>query len=103
MSSDRSSQPEPDQCALDENGQLKDAKDIAFFHSPSDKNTIPLLPVDGETGTGTDNRGMAHARIQSFVQLLMPSVLACHGRPQRNKNTGLQEILAAEHLDEWGC
>jgi len=82
MSSDRSSQPEPDQCALDKNGQLKDAKDIVFFHSPSDKNTIPLPPVDGETGTGTDNRGMARTHIQFFVQLLMPSVLACHSSPQ---------------------
>ena len=58
--------------------------------------------MDGETGTGTDNRGMARARIQSFVQLLMPSVLACHGRPQQNKNAGLQEILTTERLDKWG-
>jgi len=69
MSSDMPSQPEPDQCALDKNGQLKDAKDIAFFHSPSDKHTIPLppedAPVDGGTGTGTDNGGMA--RIHSFI------------------------------------
>ena len=41
----------PDQCALDENGQLKEAMDIPFFHSPSDKNPIPLPPVDGEMFT----------------------------------------------------
>ena len=61
------SQPDPDQCALDENGQLKDAKDITFFHSPSDKSPIPLPPVGGETGT--DNGGMA--RIQFLIRSLM--------------------------------
>ena len=45
------SQPNPDQCALDKDGQLKDAKDIPWFNSPSDKNTIPLLPVKGDTVT----------------------------------------------------
>jgi len=42
-------QNDSDQCALDKNGELRDAKDIAFFHSPSDKNPISLPPVDGET------------------------------------------------------
>lgn len=32
----------------------------------------------------------------------MPCVLAHHSRPQRNKASGLQEILAAERLNEWG-
>ena len=32
----------------------------------------------------------------------MLSVLARHSRPQRNKNVGLQEIIAAERLNEWG-
>ena len=41
-------QSDPGQCALDKDGQLKDADDIPFFHSPSDKNPIPLPPVDGE-------------------------------------------------------
>jgi hypothetical protein len=41
----------PDQCALNEDGQLKDASDIAWFNSPSDKNTIPLPPVEGEAVT----------------------------------------------------
>lgn len=59
MSPNMPSQPDPDQCALDKNGQLKDAKDIVFHHSPSNKNPIPLPPVNGETGTGTDNEGMA--------------------------------------------
>jgi hypothetical protein len=59
MSPNMPSQPDPDQCALNKNGQLKDTKDLMFHHSPSDKNPIPLLPVDGETGTGTDNEGMA--------------------------------------------
>jgi len=49
MSSNMPSQPDPDQCALDKNGQLKDAKDITFFHSPSDKSPIPLPPMGGET------------------------------------------------------
>jgi len=48
-------QNDPDQCALDENGQLQEAKDIQFFHSPSNNNPIPLPPVDGETIT--DNVG----------------------------------------------
>jgi len=104
MSSDMPSQPEPDQCALNKNGQLKDANDIVFFHSPSNKHTIPLLPVDvpvdGGTGTGTDNGGMA--RIHSFIRLLMPCILACCNRPQQNKNLVLQAILAAEHLNKWG-
>lgn len=30
------------------------------------------------------------------------SFTAPRARPQRNKNTGLQDILAAERLDEWG-
>jgi len=60
------SQPDPDQCVLGEDGQLKDAKDIAFFHSPSDNNPIPLPPVDGEAGASTDNGGMAHTYRLSF-------------------------------------
>ena len=49
--SDMPPQPDPSQCVLDENSQLKDANHIAFFHSPSDNNPIPLPPVDGEIGT----------------------------------------------------
>jgi len=64
--SDIPSQTDPDQCTLGEDGQLKDAKDITFFHSLSDNNPIPLLPVDGEAGAGTDNRGMAHTYHLSF-------------------------------------
>ena len=93
-------QPDPDQCALDKNGQLKDIKYIAFFHSPSDNSPIPLPPVDGETGTSMDNGGMSH--IPSHVQLLTCCILAQLTRPQQNKNSGIQEILAAEHLNEWG-
>ena len=40
--------------------------------------------------------------ILSILQLLMPSIAAPHGRPWQNKNSGLQDILAAECLDEWG-
>lgn len=47
---------DPDQCTLDENGQLKDAKDIQWFDSPGDKSPIPLPPVEGETVT--DEGGM---------------------------------------------
>jgi len=32
----------------------------------------------------------------------MPFILAQHTRPQRNKNTGIQEILAVERLNKWG-
>ena len=32
----------------------------------------------------------------------MSCVLARRSRPQRNKNSGLQEIIAAERLNEWG-
>jgi len=32
----------------------------------------------------------------------VPGLPASRARPQRNKNTGLQEILAAERLDKWG-
>ena len=46
--SDIPSQPDPNQCVLGEDGQLKDVKNIAFFHSPRDNNPIPLLPVDGD-------------------------------------------------------
>ena len=93
-------QPDPDQCALDENSQLKDANHIMFFHSPSDNNPIPLLPVDGKIGTSTNIRGMA--QIPSFAQSLMHCTLAQLTRPQQNKNPGIQEILATEHLNEWG-
>jgi hypothetical protein len=89
---------DPDQCALDENGQLKDAEDIQWFNSPGDKNPIPLPPVEEETVT--DNGGMSH--IPFTVQLLIPRLPAPHGRPQRNKNSGIQSILAAERLNEWG-
>ena len=68
--SDMPPQPDPDQCVLDKNGQLKDTKYIMFFHSPSDNSPIPLLPVDGETGASMDNRGMSH--IPSHLQLLEP-------------------------------
>jgi len=98
--SDIPSWPDPDQCALSEDGQLKDAKDITFFHSPSNNNPISLPPVDGEAGASTDNGGMAC--IPSFIQLLMPFILAQHTRPQWNKNMGTQEILATEHLNKWG-
>lgn len=33
---------------------------------------------------------------------LMPCIPALRGRPQRNKNSGIQTILAAERLNEWG-
>lgn len=36
------------------------------------------------------------------MQLLTPHISAPRGRPQRNKNSALQDILAAERLDEWG-
>ena len=98
--SDMPPQPDPDQCVLDENGQLKDTNHIAFFHSPSDNNPIPLPPVDGEIGTSTNIGGMA--QILSFTQLLMHCILAQLTRPQQNKNLGIQEILAAERLNEWG-
>ena len=49
-------QSDPDQCALDKNGQLKDAKDITWLNSPSDKDPIPLPPVEGEAVT--DDGGM---------------------------------------------
>lgn len=42
-------QSDPEQCALDDNGQLKDANDIPWFNSPSDKTCIPLPPVEGES------------------------------------------------------
>jgi len=32
----------------------------------------------------------------------MPFILAQHTRLRQNKNTGIQEILAAEHLNKWG-
>ena len=32
----------------------------------------------------------------------MPHILALCGRPQQNKNSGIQSILAAEHLNKWG-
>lgn len=90
-------QSDPDQCALDENGQLKDAKDITWLNSPSDKDPIPLPPVEADDG-GTPRR----LDMLSILQLLMPSIAAPHCRPRRNKNSGLQDILAAERLDEWG-
>jgi hypothetical protein len=53
-----SARSDPDQCALDENGQLKDANNIRWFNSPSDKTPIPLPPVEGVEGeTVTDVGG----------------------------------------------
>ena len=64
-------QNDTDQCALDENGQLKDAKDIQFFHSPSDNNPIPLPPVDGET---VSNGGMyQHTAFHTTINSLLSS------------------------------
>jgi hypothetical protein len=40
--------------------------------------------------------------ILAFFLLLMPCILAHYSRPQQNKNSCLQDILAAEHLNEWG-
>jgi hypothetical protein len=57
-------QPGPDECALDENGQLRDAEDIPWFNSLSDKDPIPLPPVNGETVTdigGMDQHTIFHA------------------------------------------
>ena len=85
--SDMPPQPDPDQCVLDKNGQLKDTKYIVFFHSPSDNSPIPLPPVDGETGASMDNRGMSH--IPSHLQLLMCCILAQLTRPQQNKNSAI--------------
>jgi len=36
------------------------------------------------------------------MQSLTPHISAPRRRPQRNKNTALQDILAAERLNEWG-
>ena len=43
---------------------------------------------------------MSH--IPSHLQLLTCCILAQLTRPQQNKNSAIQEILAVERLDEWG-
>jgi len=43
-----------------------------------------------------------HLSILAFFLLLMPCIPALCGRPQRNKNLGIQDILAAERLNKWG-
>ena len=91
-------QSDPEQCALDDNGQLKDANNIQWFNSPSDKTCIPLPHVEGETvadGAGTPCHTV-------YLAVINPSITAPHARPQRNKNAGLQDILTAERLNEWG-
>lgn len=37
-----------------------------------------------------------------ILQVLTARPPVAQGRPKRNKNSGLQDILAAERLDEWG-
>ncbi|KAF8485553.1 hypothetical protein F5888DRAFT_1911735, partial [Russula emetica] len=59
-----SARSDPDQCALDENGQLKDANNIRWFNSPSDKTPIPLLPVEGVEGETVTDVGAPHTRPQ---------------------------------------
>jgi hypothetical protein len=68
-------QADPDQYVLDENGQLKEAKDIPFFHSPSDRNPIPLPPVYGDVrGAVADDGGMPWCTIfLSIINFLHPS------------------------------
>ena len=46
---DMPSQSDSNQYALNDNGQLKDIKDIKWFNSPSDETSIPLSPVEEET------------------------------------------------------
>ncbi|KAF8502580.1 hypothetical protein F5888DRAFT_1904208 [Russula emetica] len=59
-----SARSDPDQCALDENGQLKDANNIQWFNSPSDKTPIPLPPVEGVEGETVTDVGAPHTRPQ---------------------------------------
>jgi len=43
-----------------------------------------------------------HISTLPFTQPLMACFPASHNRPQRNRGSGLQDILAAERLNEWG-
>ena len=43
-----------------------------------------------------------HISILPFIRPLIACFPAPYGRPQRNRGSGLQDILAAERLDEWG-
>jgi len=44
------SMSDPDNCVLAKDGTLKDAKDITFFNSPSDKHPIRYKGFDDNTG-----------------------------------------------------
>ena len=46
---------DPDNCALAKDGTLKDANDIRFFNSPSDKRPIGYKGSDDDTGSATSS------------------------------------------------
>ena len=46
---------DPDNCALAKDGTLKDANDILFFNSPSDKRPIRYKGSDDDTGSATSS------------------------------------------------
>ena len=46
---------DPDNCALAKDGTLKDANDILFFNSPSDKQLIGYKRSDDDTGSATSS------------------------------------------------
>jgi hypothetical protein len=45
----------PDNCALAKDGTLKDANDILFFNSPSNKHHIGYKGSDDDTGSATSS------------------------------------------------
>src|SRR6266699_2240048 len=81
---------DPEQCALDENGQLKDANDIQWFNSPSDKTCIPLPPVEGETVV--DGAGTSHHAI--YLAILSAQHYSCTGPTGFSCSTSVKQ----EHM-----
>jgi hypothetical protein len=88
-----------DQCALDESGGLKEAEDIEFFYSESEK-----MPLTSSTVTlKQKNTGSAGELYTPLPLLFYVISLSGLRRGQRKKNTEkLYTSIAAEQLNEFG-
>jgi hypothetical protein len=87
--------PLQDQCAVDENGNLKDAKDIPWCFSPSSKAPMLLECQEGDLA----NAAGAAAFFCASPSLTLFTV---QGRSSRNKNKRMLESIAQSRLDEFG-
>uniref|UniRef100_A0A0W0FUQ5 Uncharacterized protein n=1 Tax=Moniliophthora roreri TaxID=221103 RepID=A0A0W0FUQ5_MONRR len=78
-----------EQCALDDNGNLKDLKDIVWFHNPDDKepilrwDNIPVPSTAANTMEGQNRKkDERKVLIQNYLKFLLTVPNGCDMRPE---------------------